>query len=126
MMKKLKFVLAFAAAALGLSYLILMGLRGAKVYYLRVEELLSSPELWGKRVRVEGEVVPGSVKRGKNLEFQMAGGGRRVRVIHTGPVPPLFGEGKHVVVEGTYSRKEKAFLSGKILTKCPSKYEAGR
>ncbi|HIE04137.1 MAG TPA: cytochrome c maturation protein CcmE [Candidatus Latescibacteria bacterium] len=125
-MEKLKLVLAVAAAAFGLSYFILMGLKEAKVYYLRVEELLSSPELWGKRVRVEGEVVPGSVKKGKKLEFQMAGGGGRIQVIHTGPVPPLFGEGKHVVVEGTYDQKEEAFLSEGMLTKCPSKYEAER
>lgn len=122
---KLKFIFA-VAAVLGLSYLVLMGLREAKVYYLRVEELLSSPELWGRRVRVEGKVVPGSVKRGKKLEFQIAGGGRRVRVIHTGPVPSLFGEGKRVLVEGIYSREGEVFLSGKMLTRCPSKYEAGR
>ncbi len=125
-MRKLRLAVAAAVAISGISYLVIGGLKEAGIYWVDVGELLSSPELKGKRVRVEGEVVPGSVRKGEKLEFEITDGEKSLPVVYGGPVPSLFREGRPVVVEGRYVPKQGVFRADMLLTKCPSKYEAER
>ena len=123
-MRKLKTALAALVALSGFSYLVVSGFKETKIYWAEVGELLSSPELQGRRVRVGGEVVPGSVWKGGTLEFEVTDGERQLRVEYCGPVPPLFGEGRPVVVEGRYRPEQGVFRADRLMTRCPSKYEA--
>ena len=121
-MKKVRFAVLGLVALSGFSYLIVSGLKGSSTYYLRVGELKASPR--PERVRVEGDVVRGSIRKGRELEFEVTDGEDKLKVIYKGVVPPSFKEGVPVVVEGRY-RPEGTFYAERIITKCPSKYEAG-
>lgn len=124
-MKGAKLLAAGIVALMGFSYLIITGLRESSSYYMRVGELLSSPA--SGRVKVEGEVVEGSVSRGERLRFEITDGERRLMVIYGGAeVPPNFREGRPVVVEGRYEPGRGIFVADRIMTKCPSKYEGKR
>ena len=124
-MRKAKLAIALIIALSGFSYLLITGLKESGVYYVRVGEFLNSPHLRAKRVRVEGRVVEGSVRRGAKLEFEITDGEGRLRVIYTaGGIPPAFGEGAPVVVEGRYNAELGLFEAVRLITKCPSKYEA--
>jgi len=39
-------------------------------------------------------------------------------------MPDAFGDGREVVVEGTYHQDRRVLEASKLVTKCPSKYEA--
>ena len=48
----------------------------------------------------------------------------KVDVLYTGIKPDSFKEGEGVVVEGTYDHQNRKINATKLMTKCPSKYEA--
>jgi len=92
---------------------------------MKVGELLRSPQVYSKRIKVEGKVVQGSLKREKMVEFEITDGRNRIRVVYGGEeIPPTFREGAPVIVEGRYWPEGKFFEAKRIITKCPSKYEA--
>jgi len=123
-MRKVKIAIAALIALLAFSYLIVRGFKESGLYYMKVGELLSSPQVQLKGIRVEGEVVPKSIKRGSELEFEITDGENKLRVIYSGlEIPPAFKEGVPVVVEGIYKPEQKLFEAAKLITKCPSKYE---
>jgi cytochrome c-type biogenesis protein CcmE len=124
-MRSFKIAMAAFIAFLGFSYLIVSGFKESGIYYMKVGELLSSPQPQSKRVKVEGDVVRGSIKRGSELEFEITDGEKELKVIYSGvEVPPTFREGIPVVVEGKYKPERELFVAAKIITKCPSKYES--
>ena len=97
---KLKFIIAIGAIAFAVAYLVYGGVRETMVYYLTVEELHARvPDVYGERVRVSGNVIPGTIKHGADgaLEFS--------------------------VVEGVYS-ESGVFQADILLAKCPTKYES--
>jgi len=47
-----------------------------------------------------------------------------IGVVYQGLMPDAFGEGREVVVEGTFDTKARTLHATKLVTKCPSKYEA--
>lgn len=125
MNRRMKLLAASFIALSGLSYLIISGLKESGIYYMKVGELLRSSQALSKRVKVEGEVVRGSLKKGLITEFEITDGQNRIRVVYSGEgVPPTFKEGAPVVVEGRYNPEGKFFEAERIITKCPSKYEA--
>ena len=125
MNRRVKVLAASFIALSGLSYLIVSGLKESGIYYMKVGELLRSPQVYSKRIKVEGKVVQGSLKREKMVEFEITDGRNRIRVVYGGEeIPPTFREGAPVVVEGRYRPEGKFFEAKRIITKCPSKYEA--
>jgi len=113
-------------AAVG--YLILTGVKQTGMRYMTVTELARldrAPQAEG--FRLDGTVAPGSVvydQRAPKLRFQMTDGKENISVVYPGLMPDAFADGREVVVEGAYRHSERALYASKLVTKCPSKYEA--
>lgn len=123
---RLKFIIAIGAIAFAVAYLVYGGVRETMVYYLTVEELHARvPDVYGERVRVSGNVIPGTIKHGTNgaLEFSITDGGGAVNVNYNGIVPDVFKDDVEAVVEGVYS-ESGIFQADILLAKCPTKYES--
>lgn len=125
---RLKVFIAAGALALGVAYLILVGLQTSTVYYLTVGELLAKgPAAHGQQIRVAGDVTRGSVERedaGLAIRFLVQDGSGEIPVVYRGgPVPDIFGEEVQVVVEGKYT-PDGTFVASTLLAKCPSKFES--
>ncbi len=111
-------------------YLVFLGMKEGGMYYLEVSELYGRlDELGQRKVRVNGEMIPESLKYGPDrltLTFSMKDvkGGERLEVLYRGTPPDLIDqEGVTIVAEGVYNRRTGVFEAGKLLVKCPSKYE---
>ena len=122
---KIKFIIAIAAIALTLAYLVYGGVKDTMVYYFTVEELKERiPSVYKEKVRVSGTVVPGSIKKDidGNLEFKITDGDQSIDVRYKGIIPDIFRDGVEAVVEGIYT-PENVFQAKILLAKCPTKYE---
>ena len=113
-------------AAVG--YLVLTGVKKTGMLYMTVTELAQldhAPKSEG--FRLDGKVAVGSVgydQRAPRLQFRMTDGKENISVIYEGLKPDAFADGREVVVEGNYRHVERALYASKLVTKCPSKYEA--
>lgn len=125
----LRFGLLVAAILATLAWLAASGIRESKTYYKTITELKQMPgsEI-GKRVRVTGDVVPGSIRReGSRVHFQIQekDRGETLQVVYTGkdPLPDTFRDSAQAMADGRLER-DGTFHANSIAAKCPSKYEA--
>src|SRR5687768_7390471 len=106
--KQLKFVLGSVAIVLALSYLGYSGFKESMSYYQTVPELYASGDVaYGRSLRVEGDVVAGSIVKGvKETTFVIGPENQtlRVKYVGTDPIPDTFRDYAQAVVEGTYGR----------------------
>ncbi len=123
--KYVKFGLAIAIIVISLGYLAYTGVRDTKSYYVTIKELKAMDDtVYSKRLRVAGNVVPGSIKRqGSHLEFQLAEEGRTLPVAYTGTEAPpdTFKDDSQALAEGTFGR-DGVFHAKGLQAKCASKY----
>jgi cytochrome c-type biogenesis protein CcmE len=123
--KYVKFGVVIAIILVSLGYLAYTGVRDSKSYYVTIKELKSMDDtVYAKRLRVAGNVVPGSIKRqGSHVEFQLAEEGRILPVVYTGTeVPPdTFKDDSQALAEGTFGR-DGVFHAKGLQAKCASKY----
>jgi len=122
-----QFLIAGLVLAVALGALMYIGLRGAAMYYLTVDELLAKGEtIYGQQVRLNGKVVPGSIQSEpttRTYRFLVTSDGQRsVPVVYQGAVPDTFREDAEVVLEGSLT-PQGVFEAKTLLAKCPSKYE---
>lgn len=108
-------------------FLSYMGLKSSLTYYYEVNELLDKgTEVYGKNVRVGGEVAPGSQSDVTKFELRFTlldiNGENSIPVIYNGAVPDTFRDGRGVIIEGKYTAAG-IFEAKTIITKCGSKYE---
>jgi cytochrome c-type biogenesis protein CcmE len=94
---------AGAALVSGLGWVLTRGLNDDLVYYLTPSEIRSGPT-GGDRVRLAGQVRPGSIERtGDEVRFVLRDSSAAVPVVLTGAaVPTTFREGDQAIVEGVY------------------------
>jgi cytochrome c-type biogenesis protein CcmE len=102
-------VAAVCAAAAAVLAFLLAGLGQNLVYYWGPTELRAAgARAVGATIRLGGQVVPGSLRRGEGvsgIEFDVVDRkGERVHVKAAGVPPQMFREGIGVVVEGTLTR----------------------
>ena len=120
-------VLSLAVVA-AVGYLILTGVKQTGMQYMTVTELAHldhAPKSEG--FRLDGTVAPGSVlynQKAPRLQFKMTDGKEKIAVVYDGLMPDAFADGREVVVEGAYRHADRAIYASKLVTKCPSKYEA--
>lgn len=110
-------------AALG--FLLLRAVGDATVYFKTADEAVAErAELGDRRFRIEGLVVPGSVRDGASeVDFTIRGQeGATVAVVHRGDVPELFQPDIPVVMEGRFEGEN--FVSDRILVKHTNEYRA--
>jgi cytochrome c-type biogenesis protein CcmE len=122
-----KIVVSIVLLVAGFAILFGVGLRGSLVYYLTVGEFLDRQgrEDLGENFRINGTVVPGSIRKNADLlgaRFLMTDGSRRLAVAYGKETPDTFVDGSEVVVEGSLG-PEGTFQAHTLLAKCPSKYE---
>ncbi|SCL27220.1 cytochrome c-type biogenesis protein CcmE [Micromonospora pallida] len=94
--------LALVAVLLATGGLLVAGaLRDTLTYYRTPGEVLADPDAARQRVRLGGEVVPGSIRRdGDLVVFRLADRGDEVTVRQRGVPPETFRESEDAVVEG--------------------------
>jgi cytochrome c-type biogenesis protein CcmE len=123
--KFLKFGSAMVLILLALGYLAYTGVEQSKSYYVTIKELNGmGPDAYSKRLRVAGNVAPGSIKRqGTHLEFQLVEEGRVIPVVYSGTEAPpdTFKDNAQALAEGKYG-KDGVFRATNIQAKCASKY----
>jgi cytochrome c-type biogenesis protein CcmE len=111
-------------AALGI--LIGKGLDNATMYFRTADEAVAQrAELDGKRFRLEGTVVGGTVKQdGPYVNFQIASKGTTVDVRNEGQPVGIFQDNIPVVVEGKFAEGSNQFNSDRVLVRHSEEYEA--
>ncbi len=110
-----------------LSFLAYSGFDESKSYYKFVDELKAmGDEAYSKRLKVHGNVVPGSIqKSGSDLQFLLTRNGVTIPVKYIGkdPIPDTFKDDCEAVIDGRY--RESGVFEGEVIqAKCASKYEA--
>ena len=108
-----------------LSYLAFTGIQESKSYYVTIKELQGMGDQGhAKRLRVAGQVVPGSIHRqGAGADFQIDEQGLKLQVAYRGTEPPpdTFKDNAQALVEGSYGN-DGVFHAQQIQAKCDSKY----
>ncbi len=124
-MTRWRVVVAGVAVAVGLGWVAANMLGGNLVYFKTPTEILREGDsAIGQRVRLGGQVVPGTVRRSEDLvRFVVTDRTTRITVIDTGGVPSLFEQGQGVVVEGFYG-EDGAFHADTVLVKHSDSYRA--
>lgn len=124
----LRLVLVGLAVVGSVAYLIVSGVKQTGLHYMTVTELATAertPESGG--FRLDGKVAAGTVsydQKAPRLTFRMTDGAEAIGVVYEGLMPDAFAEGREVVVEGTFRHADRTLHASKLVTKCPSKYEA--
>ena len=128
MLKKKKFLIGGIIIVLAIGYLSFMGISSSATYYYEVSELMEQgSSIYGENVRVNGQVVPGSMEQESGsfiLRFTIVDveGEASLPVVYQGVVPDTFKVGNAVVVEGEID-PDGVFQAHILMPKCPSKYE---
>jgi cytochrome c-type biogenesis protein CcmE len=125
----LRFAVLVVAIIGTLAWLAASGINESKTYYKTISELkdMQQSEI-GKRVRVTGDVVPGSIKRdGALVKFTICEKEKNLflDVVYTGkePLPDTFRDEAQAMADGKM-QADGTFHASSIAAKCPSKYEA--
>ncbi len=123
----LKFGLLSAIIIGTLAWLAIGGAAESKSYYKTVAELSAMGDnAKDQRIRVGGDVVPGSIQRaGRDVHFSIAQEGKALQVVYSGvdPLPDTFKDGSQALADGKLG-SDGVFHANKIQAKCASKYEA--
>jgi len=129
MMKKLqnKFLLGGLVVIGAVAYLMYAGIKETSVYYLTVSEAGSMASS-GKDFRMEGTVVPGTIKVDADslgATFAITDAAKQIPIKYHGTIPDMFKDDIKVVVQGKFN-SSGTFEAHTLLTSCPSKYEASK
>jgi cytochrome c-type biogenesis protein CcmE len=120
-----RFGAVIAIILLSLGYLAYTGVQDSKSYYVTIKELNGMGNgAYSKRLRVAGNVVPGSIKRqGTHVEFLLVEQDRTLPVVYSGTEAPpdTFKDNAQALAEGKYGR-DGVFHATNIQAKCASKY----
>jgi len=130
--KQIKFVVGSVIIVVSLAFLAYTGFRDNKAYYQNVSELYASKDIaYDRHLRVEGDVVAGSINRqAKETKFVISHTDPATKVVQTlsvkyvgtDPLPDTFRDYAQAVVEGQYHR-DGVFVANSMTAKCASKYE---
>jgi cytochrome c-type biogenesis protein CcmE len=121
---RLGIVIALVCGAL--AFLVLQGLGNATTYFRNADEALAErSQLGDDRFRLQGTVVPGSVRPvGDEVAFQVEYHCDAVDVRHRGDPPELFADGIPVVLEGAFRPGTDTYASDRIFVRHTSEYRA--
>ena len=123
--KYLKFGGATVVILLMLGYLAYTGVQESKSYYVTIKELHGMGDgAYTKRLRVAGNVQPGSIKRsGTHVDFTLVEQNMSLPVSYAGTEPPpdTFKDNSQALAEGSFG-KDGVFHAKALQAKCASKY----
>lgn len=120
-----RFGVVIVVIIVSLGYLAYTGVRDSKSYYVTIKELNGMGDsAYSKRLRVAGNVAPGSIKRqGTHVEFQLVEQDRVLPVVYNGTEAPpdTFKDNAQALAEGKFGR-DGVFHASTLQAKCASKY----
>jgi cytochrome c-type biogenesis protein CcmE len=123
--KFLKFGGATAIILVSLAYLAYTGVQQSKSYYVTIKELQRMGDsAYTKRLRVAGNVQPGSIRRnGTKVDFVLVENDKLLAVAYSGTEPPpdTFKDNAQALAEGSFGR-DGVFHAKALQAKCASKY----
>ena len=123
--KYLKFGGATVVILLALAYLAYTGVQESKSYYVTIKELHGmGDDAYSKRLRVAGNVQPGSIKRtGTKVEFMLVEQDLTLPVVYSGTEAPpdTFKDNSQALADGSFGR-DGVFHAKELQAKCASKY----
>ena len=123
--KYLKFGAVTIVILLSLGYLAYTGVQDSKSYYVTIKELQGMGDgAYSKRLRVAGNVVPGSIKRsGTRVDFMLKENDRTLNVSYTGTEAPpdTFKDDSQALADGSFGH-DGVFHAKQLQAKCASKY----
>ncbi len=121
----LKFGGATAVILVLLSYLAYTGVQDSKSYYVTIKELHKMGDgAYSKRLRVAGNVQPGSIRRaGTHVQFVLMEEDQNLAVDYTGveAPPDTFKDDSQALADGNFGR-DGVFHAKQLQAKCASKY----
>jgi cytochrome c-type biogenesis protein CcmE len=121
----LKFGGAIALILVSLGYLAYTGVQQSKSYYVTIKELHGmGDDAYSKRLRVAGNVQPGSIKRvGMKVEFMLVENDQTLPVVYSGSEAPpdTFKDNSQALADGSFGR-DGVFHAKQLQAKCASKY----
>jgi cytochrome c-type biogenesis protein CcmE len=124
----IKFGGAAAVIVLLLGYLAYTGVQDSKSYYVTIKELRAMGDgAYAKRLRVAGNVQPGSIKRnGTHVQFVLVEETQSVAVDYSGTEAPpdTFKDDSQALADGSFGR-DGVFHAKGLQAKCASKYAPG-
>ena len=127
MKRSYKFIVGAVIILAVLVWLGVSGVQESKTYYVTIPELHALGErALERRLRVAGDVVPGSIRReGREVRFEIHQGEERLAVVYVGsePLPDTFQDNAQAVITGSLDRGPY-FRAQQVQAKCASKYEA--
>src|SRR3954447_26132197 len=119
---------AIVVIVLSLGYLAYTGVEESKSYYVTIAELhkdvAHGNKVYSKRLRVAGNVVPGSIKRqGSRVEFSLKENDQLLTVVYHGSEAPpdTFKDDAQALAEGSLGR-DGVFQAKHLQAKCTSKH----
>ena len=123
-----RFGIPIAIIVLALTYLAYTGVQESKSYYVTISELrqqsAQNNALYAKRLRVAGNVTPGSIRRsGMKVEVTLTESENTLPVVYTGTEAPpdTFKDDAQALAEGHFGH-DGIFHATGIQAKCASKY----
>jgi cytochrome c-type biogenesis protein CcmE len=120
-----KFGVPILLIVCGLAYLAVSGVQESKSYYVTIKEMGDMGDsVYNKRLRVAGNVQPGSIRRqGTHVAFTLAEQGRTLNIVYSGTEAPpdTFKDNAQALAEGSYGR-DGVFHAQQLQAKCASKY----
>jgi len=123
--KYLKFGSVTVLILASLGYLAYTGVQDSKSYYVTIKELNKmGSEAYSKRLRVAGNVVPGSIRRsGTHVDFLLKEEDLTLPVSYSGTEAPpdTFKDDSQALADGSYGR-DGVFHAKQLQAKCASKY----
>jgi cytochrome c-type biogenesis protein CcmE len=123
--KFLKFGGATALILISLGYLAYTGVQESKSYYVTIKELHGMGDsVYTKRLRVAGNVQPGSIRRtGTKVEFVLVEQDLSLPVVYSGTEAPpdTFKDNSQALAEGSFGH-DGVFHAKQLQAKCASKY----
>jgi|SRR5580704_234815 cytochrome c-type biogenesis protein CcmE len=123
--KILKFGSVTVLILLSLGYLAYTGVQDSKSYYVTIKELNGmGSDAYSKRLRVAGNVVPGSIKRsGTRVDFMLKENDLTLPVSYTGTEAPpdTFKDDSQALADGSFGH-DGVFHAKQLQAKCASKY----
>ena len=121
----LKFGSVTVLILLSLGYLAYTGVQDSKSYYVTIKELQGMGDgAYSKRLRVAGNVVPGSIKRsGTRVDFMLKENDLTLPVSYTGTEAPpdTFKDDSQALADGKFG-SDGVFHAKQLQAKCASKY----
>jgi cytochrome c-type biogenesis protein CcmE len=128
-----KVVASVAVVGGAVVFMLYSSVVGGAEYYKHVDEVMSDANAWrGKRLKVHGHVVDGSIEQAKGTlqyRFKIESKEPRSHAViaanYTGLVPDTFKSGAEVVASGSLAADNQLnVVADGIMAKCPSKYDA--